>query len=835
MALRTPSRPFGRSRRAKQRRGAALVLFAVCLVPLIACVALAIDLGILTLAQTQLSDAADAAALAGARALNGDTTNNRNNNYSAAGPTAQAVLHANSILGAPLESSQLNLAIGCYTYNSNNERFEGQLRSKPSADNWNLVQATVTADVGNRLGFSKIFNFTVPNLQAVATAAHRPRDICLVLDYSGSMRFGSLLGLPYSGDRSSNNQDTIYPTFGHYSSGNADLQGSPASSPHSDANITRTADGRGPIIEDFYMSATGGTAFTPAPSSYASTPGGDNFLKSNYNRSSSYAQTVKDLLNLNSVSNSTRNSSFETYGYNWNSFNPDPPTFQGYTLGPGYYGKTFFIWPPDPRSNRDWRKLYFTYPGSSTAMDDNSRLWDSWGNWREPSSNTYAIDYSAILDFIKNVGPNPFPTRLQAGRILYYDAIPDTISTSSWPPSDSNQRFWKDYIDYVLGLTQTSSRNYEIINNGNIGLTGYGEDFTWGTVRITSRNSLSGNPKPYMRYDDNPKRPRLSFWFGPLTMIDFLGNYNLWNRSEYNNYSNQRYCWWPGTCHETPLYACKLGIRAALNDINNNHPNDMVSLIMFSSPLDAANDTVASRFNRARVGLSRDYARMDESLWYPPATIGNASATVRPYDSDNLEVPRAMGGTCYAMGLMLAYNQFSSNASLRAFNSGEPTGDAGGNGRRGAQKIIIFESDGAPTYSASASLVSSGTCRNYYRIRYNSSNPGAGEFPTGVTNYGSATSGVTSQIYNLCSQLAALEGAGGYSTASHPLLIHCIAFGPQASSATAVLEQMQILGNVNDGMPSYKLVDGTETEIVNKLQTAIAKILQDGVQVSLIQ
>ena len=33
-----------------------------------------------------------------------------------------------------------------------------------------------------------------------------------------------------------------------------------------------------------------------------------------------------------------------------------------------------------------------------------------------------------------------------------------------------------------------------------------------------------------MHYADNPPRPRTHFWFGPLTMIDFLGNYNLWNQ-----------------------------------------------------------------------------------------------------------------------------------------------------------------------------------------------------------------------------------------------------------------------------------------------------------------
>src|SRR5206468_1019824 len=67
------------------------------------------------------------------------------------------------------------------------------------------------------------------------------------------------------------------------------------------------------------------------------------------------------------------------------------PNFKGYTMGPGYYGKTFYMWPPDPRTPADngsvpaagaatptiaslttsyvpgdWRKRFFVYPGTST-------------------------------------------------------------------------------------------------------------------------------------------------------------------------------------------------------------------------------------------------------------------------------------------------------------------------------------------------------------------------------------------------------------------------------------------------------------------------------------
>ena len=44
---------------------------------------------------------------------------------------------------------------------------------------------------------------------------------------------------------------------------------------------------------------------------------------------------------------------------------------------------------------------------------------------------------------------------------------PPRSDTSVWPPTDLNQRFWKDYIDYVLGVMQTDSNgDYTVINSG---------------------------------------------------------------------------------------------------------------------------------------------------------------------------------------------------------------------------------------------------------------------------------------------------------------------------------------------------------------------------------
>jgi hypothetical protein len=172
---------------------------------------------------------------------------------------------------------------------------------------------------------------------------------------------------------------------------------------------------------------------------------------------------------------------------------------------------------------------------------------------------------------------------------------------------------------------------------------------------------------------------------------------------------------------------------------------------------------------------------------------------------------------------------------LQTYNAAGATGDAGGNGRKGAQKIIIFETDGAPNVTASASFVKNSAYQSYYAVRYNSANPNASEYPSNVNGYNDNDPTVTSQIYSLCTQLAALDSAGGYGTTSHPVLIHCLAFGPAGTDGLPTLIKMQQIGNVNDGMPSYKVVNGNASTIVTNLQTAIAKILQDGVQVSLIQ
>lgn len=796
-------------------------MMAVSTIVLFGFVALAIDVGMLATARCQCQNAADAAAMAGARALNGDGT--QSYNVSGVAPMALAAAKANMINGEPITAANLALATGSYTYDYGQSSFMPHIPAA-SSDTPNLVQATVNY-TGNHL-LAPIMGVGGYNISVVATAAHRPRDVALVLDLSGSMRFDSLLSVPYYGSRTqSNNPDPSYPDFGHYTSSSVILQNTNGPKTISGdtyglANTSSTTDAGSPIVLDYSKGSLGNyvAAFSPAPAGYATNPGGDKPLYK-YGSTSTYAKTVQEITN-GATFNGYTQPPFTGYT------GPAVEEFKGYTQGPGFWGKTFFIWPPDPRAGKDWRTLYFNDPSNpSNGINSNTRLWDSSGNWRSPGSSSYRIDYNAILAWIKQ-DPCPFPSQLRGGRILYYDAIPSSINTGSNPPSDMNERFWKQYIDYVLGVYQTGSSSYSIITQ----YTGYGNDFAWGSYKITSKPSGSG-VRYYMGYTDSPERPKLHFWFGPLTMVDFLANYNL--SSQYSSWDFYD----PGNSHVGPLWACKVGIQSAMKDVKNNHPNDFVAMMFFNKPMYSSGD--GGTFNRIRVPLARDYQRIQDTLWYPPTTIDNPGTEIRMYDTANGDVPRASNGTTPVMGLMQAYNQFSSNTSLRTWAPApSPVGEAGGLGRKGAQRLVILQTDGMANTLASAGFTNSGPYNSYYNIRY------PGEFPA---NSGAS---VTSQVYGVANQLCALEtdSPPGYSTARKPVLIHCIGegpvFDPSAGSpdrgdALALLQNLQYIGSTQSSpstpLASYKIVIGTSEERMAAIRQAISTIMQDGIQVSLIR
>ncbi len=858
--------------RTPRRPGTIVPMLAVTLVGLITLVALAMDIGLVAIARNQAQNAADAAALAGVRQLNGDTTNN--NNYSAVAPAAQTAAAANSVLGTQLTASNLTTEIGYYAYDSTAQRFDPYFTgTKPSTENWTAVRTTV--NVSPPTFFARVLGINSTNVTATATAVHRPRDIVIILDFSGSMGFSSEPAYPPNGDYTGSlNPDPAYPKFGHWSVLGSVMQRTTdyvdsGGEVHAANNYTvDTANGLA-IVRDFLTRDSSGnlvnafhnptspydpmTFACPAPqdfdtqSSSTATYKGDLWPRYNKATTGSYARDVWNYLTNNEPAYSANHNKSTVLGPGGTTFEPLVPSlpldtegygpnFRGYVLGPGYYGKSFFMWPPDPRFNPnanlttpetgtdpkardtsgrwmgDWRKRFFYNGGTTTPLDgDNSRLWStSTGQWNQASSTTYAVNYNAILAWIKS-GPKVLPDNLRAGRVLYYSAIPSTIPSSGL---SQDQLFWKAYIDYVIGNGSATMQKQ----------TGYGRqpdsDSSFGTAKITARSNIKGADglvgtvdDPYMNYSDNPVRPRLQFWFGPLSMLCFLAS---------NNYtSSYGRNWMPGTCHEAQCWQLKAGVNAALNDIQKNHPNDQVGMVFFSD--------IAS-YNSARVQLGRNYAKLKNCLFFPYSlldSLSDTNAEVRPYDSSfnstaSGNIPNADGGTCPEMAFNVAYNELSSRS--------------GYNGRRGATKMVIFETDGVPNTDASQSYVNGGVYNSYYSA-------------INVGSYlGNGNSTVVTQATAAAQAIANLTTASptGYSTTRNPARIHTIAFGELFESSSSMktpalnfLLGIQKAGNTSSAsatsIESYKIITGDYNTRIETIRQAFEHIMQSGVQVSLIR
>jgi Flp pilus assembly protein TadG len=1098
--------------RPGRRPGTILALMAVTIVALIAFLGLAIDLGMLAIAKTQAQNAADLAALTAARTLNGDPTTTYNN--AKATTNAQNILTYNVLLGQKITSSQLTLAFGSYDYNQTTQSFNANFPPTPNVP-YTAVNATVTSN--NLPGaFSKIFGSSfLPNVTATAQAVHRPRDIGLVMDLSGSMRFGTCLGFDfYTNSRTTNNPDPVYPKFGHYSSPSAVMQGpssnstsgvdnytiSPSNTTAPNTSYTRT------YINNFYSNAAYATTLTRAfdsytstdggntwtaptsggpvlpPSTYTTTPGGD--VPAYTKGTTNYAIEVEDVVSGLGVA--TRNNVWELDGYsactngafsNTYLTSANYPgnssgtaalnatgqsvagAFSGYTKGPGYYGKTFFIWPPDPRRPLNtgtataWSSIandqtaiqQFLYDFGYTALDfnntavftkltanidnkvttinvigtgtfpatvpykivvgsetmnvkgasgttftvdravdgttaaaastgvtvglatkapllgifsvpsnptqtgshtwpwpsgddgtgtiagslssylvnnvykpgpsnaklttsdaafkqimrlynwnyvidnvgtpcdwrirffgtnDNTKIFNASGSLNPPgstgmwpgltSSQAVVATYNEILRWLAS-STDPFPTQLRAGRVKYYTSIPapTATSTGTWPPTytggitgsypswgGTDQRFWVESINYMLGYFQTGTTSYQDVS----AMAGYGSDFTWGTQLTSAPPAVlaagAGVNNRYMNYTDNPARGLLRLWMGPLNMVDYLQSYNM--AANVNNYFFMQ----PGDSYEAPLYTGKEGFAAAIQTMKANHPNDWFSLAPYSWPRSGAN-TGSGRFNCVSCPMGTNYAYATSALFFPYSTInadGSPNKTeITPYDVDPatsavpsanfVDTPRADGDTCFAMALMLCYNQFAvtqtSDNTLRGFVSSTPItfppGMAGGQGRKGAQKVIIFETDGLANCDATATLVSAGTYK-YYQIRYDMNNPNSSEYPTVNPSYINDPA-VLSHVYSLVDQLKA-----DYGTTRNPFRLYTLGFGPvfagpDAPSALSTLQTMQFHAGTQSSaatpLPSNQIITGTDSVMSANMVAAFTSILQNGVQIAL--
>jgi Flp pilus assembly protein TadG len=837
-------------------------MVALGLAALCAATAMAIDIGALAVAKTQCQAAADAAALAGARSLDGSSSGNT----TTATTNAKNVAAANKILSQSIAASEVTVTHGAYHYDATTLAFTAQY-PPVDPDNYNLTKVEITHPVPSF--FSRAFSGIGYSVTCSAVAAHRPRDVTIVLDYSGSMNNESDLwnNESYLGsvNNSPNNTDTVVPSFGAYSSSGATLISTSTDARVGKCNITQTTLGISPLVNDFYQnnrSATTTAAFVNVPYTNLYTPpSGDQYCATAGTSTTppTFAKTIQDITGSTAtqITNKT-DAAFNGYMNSSGTY-----VCNGYTQGPGYWGMTFFIWPPDPDYNtagtpssdintrsgypasltsppQDWRRRFFlrsggSYPSFGGQVDDNTLLWDSSGNWRDPvdsNGTNYVINYQAILAWIRancvqstTTDNKPFPTQLRAGGILYYGSVPTDVPSTAytWTSAnnlitDNTQRFWKEYIDYVLGVWRDPYGNIQRPGNPACSI---GPDFTWGTIRVSAPVSgYAATPTTRMHPQDNPKRPRHRFWFGPMTMIQYMSDTGLL----------------PGTAHDISMVAAKLGIQGALTDIQNNHPNDLVSLILFSRPNYHGEPTEAGAFSQATIGLSRNYSGMIRSLYFPP---NSTASDVRPWDANGLQTPRAHGdyiaNTATSYGLMLAYNQFSSNSTLRS-------NAVGGSGRKGAQRMVILETDGMANQASTATFNASGL-NSYYSLS------ASDNVTPSSSSAGQQALDVATRI---CAQTSDTTNGPGFATPGKPVLIHCIGFGAvfettasgsEPANALAFLRNLSSIGGT--GFPAsltdtsdpyaYKLCTGTLQQRQDKLRTAFRKVMDDGVNIILVK
>ena len=175
------------------RRGGMLPLIAICLPLFIIAAAFAVDVAYMQLTRTELRTATDAAARAGAKTLS------MSQSQSQARAAAVAAAAKNKVAGVGLKLTNDQIQIGVGAQTSDTSRFN--LTDGGSLPNAVRVTGKRTASsaagpVGLLLG--RMLGVTTFEPVSIATSTQLDRDICLVVDRSGSM-MESVNGAPIWG------------------------------------------------------------------------------------------------------------------------------------------------------------------------------------------------------------------------------------------------------------------------------------------------------------------------------------------------------------------------------------------------------------------------------------------------------------------------------------------------------------------------------------------------------------------------------------------------------------------------------------------------------------
>ncbi len=170
------SRSLVSTRRRASRRGAVIVLLAIVMTALMAMVAFSVDTGYILGIKTELKRAADAGALAGAgRLIDGE---------SAALAEVQQFVQMNLVGNEPIEGADLQIDFGQWDDTNKSFSVNGTV---PSAVRVHLDRTD------QPLFFARVLGKNSFDTSAQSIAVYQPRDIMLVLDYSGSMNDDSEL------------------------------------------------------------------------------------------------------------------------------------------------------------------------------------------------------------------------------------------------------------------------------------------------------------------------------------------------------------------------------------------------------------------------------------------------------------------------------------------------------------------------------------------------------------------------------------------------------------------------------------------------------------------
>ena len=252
MMQRFLSRPL----RTNVRHGTILVLTAVLMIVLLGFVALTVDSGFIQLTRTQLQSAADASALSGALELSGtdDPALVRANASREIVQTA-AMYRAGDRASVTIDPAA-DITFGKLVWNGTSQNYSIQWGLDATPYNVVKVRAMRTIGAGgdNRLPlfFAPAFGSQSADVGAEAIATFQPRDIMVVLDFSGSMNDDSCLGVISKLGRSAveSNLQTMWTQLGSPVYGNltftpqyAMLKGRAASGliPHIDVTYKRTS------------------------------------------------------------------------------------------------------------------------------------------------------------------------------------------------------------------------------------------------------------------------------------------------------------------------------------------------------------------------------------------------------------------------------------------------------------------------------------------------------------------------------------------------------------------------------------------------------------------